>query len=55
MQAVREKYEAVDREIRRLEHTGIPGSEGLNRLLAERGSAPSPTAHGSLTCCGGPR
>ena len=40
MQAVREKYEAVDREIRRLEHTGIPGSEGLNRLLAERGSAP---------------
>ena len=40
MQAVREKYEAVDRENRRLEHTGIPGSEGLNRLLAERGSAP---------------
>ena len=40
MQAVQEKYEAVDREIRRLEHTGIPGSEGLNRLLAERGSAP---------------
>ena len=40
MQAVREKYEAVDREIRRLEHTGIPGSEGLNHLLAERGSAP---------------
>ena len=40
MQAGREKYEAVDREIRRLEHTGIPGSEGLNRLLAERGSAP---------------
>ncbi len=40
MQAVREKYEAVDREIRRLEHTGIPGSEGLNRLLAERGAAP---------------
>ena len=40
MQAVREKYEAVDREIRRLERTGIPGSEGLNRLLAERGSAP---------------
>ena len=40
MQAVREKYEAVDREIRRLEHTGIPGSEGLNRLLAEPGVGP---------------
>ncbi len=39
MRAVAEKYAAVDAEIRRLEHTGIPGSEGLNRLLTERGSA----------------
>ena len=39
MQAVAEKYAAVDAEIRRLAHTGIPGSEGLNRLLTQRGSA----------------
>ena len=39
MRAVEEKYAAVDAEIRRLEHTGIPGSEGLNRLLTQRGSA----------------
>ena len=39
MQAVEEKYAAVDTEIRRLEHTGIPGSEALNQLLTERGSA----------------
>ena len=39
MQAVEEKYAAVDAEIRRLEHTGIPGNEALNQLLTERGSA----------------
>ena len=39
MQAVEKKYAAVDAEIRRLEHTGIPGSEALNQLLTERGSA----------------
>ena len=39
MQAVEEKYAAVDAEIRRLEHTGIPGGEALNQLLTERGSA----------------
>ncbi len=39
MRAVEEKYAAVDAEIRRLEHTGIPGNETLNRLLTERGSA----------------
>ena len=38
--AVEAKYAAVDREIRRLEHTGIPGSETLNALLAERGTTP---------------
>ena len=39
MQAVAEKYAAVEAEIYRLEHTGIPGSWELNRLLTERGSA----------------
>ena len=39
MQAVAEKYAAVEAEIYRLEHTGIPGSRELNRLLMERGSA----------------
>ena len=39
MQAVAEKYAAVEAEIYRLEHTGIPGSRELNRLLTERGSA----------------
>ena len=38
MQAVAEKYAAVEAEIYRLEHTGIPGSRELNRLLTERGS-----------------
>ena len=38
--AVEAKYAAVDREIRRLKHTGIPGSEALNALLAERGTTP---------------
>ena len=37
---VEEKYDAVAREIRRLEHTGIPGSPALNELLAARGSTP---------------
>ena len=37
---VEEKYDAVAREIRRLEHTGIPGSPALNDLLAARGSTP---------------
>ena len=40
LRAVEEKYAAVDREIRRLERTGIPGSESLNHLLTERGTAP---------------
>ena len=37
--AVQAKYDAVSREIRRLEHTGIPGSDALNALLAEKGTA----------------
>ena len=39
-QAVEEKYEAVRREIARLEGSGVPGSEALNELLAARGTAP---------------
>jgi len=38
LKAVEEKYEAVRREIRRLEGSGIPGSEALNALLEERGT-----------------
>ena len=40
MEAVREKYAMVDREIRRLEGCGVGASEALNELLASRGSAP---------------
>ena len=36
----RAKYDAVAREIRRLERTGVAGGDGLNALLAERGTAP---------------
>lgn len=38
--AVEAKYAAVAQEIRRLTHTGIPGSDALNALLAERGTTP---------------
>ena len=40
MAKVRAKYDAVAREIRRLERTGVSGGDGLNALLAERGTAP---------------
>lgn len=36
---VEAKYEAVEREIRRLEHTGTPPSDALNTFLAEKGTA----------------
>ncbi len=39
-EAVLEKYEKVKKEIARLEHSGVAASEALNRLLAEKGSAP---------------
>ena len=42
---VEEKYAAVDREIRRLEHAGVPPSLALDGLLAERGEPPCP--HGA--------
>ena len=40
MDAVREKYAMVEREIRRLEGCGVGASEALNSLLTSRSSAP---------------
>ena len=37
---VQEKYAAVDREIRRLESSGVPASDALNAMLQSRESAP---------------
>ena len=45
MARVEAKYAAVDREVNRLEHTGVPPSAELNELLAARGEQPCP--HGS--------
>ena len=38
--AVQEKYAAVERELRRLEHTHTPPSAALNAMLTEHGTAP---------------
>ena len=40
LKQVEEKYELVRREIRRLESSGIPGSEALNAMLESRDSTP---------------
>ena len=40
LRQVEEKYEAVRREISRLEANGVPGSSELNRMLEARESAP---------------
>ncbi|MGN0998729.1 MAG: tRNA uridine-5-carboxymethylaminomethyl(34) synthesis enzyme MnmG, partial [Faecousia sp.] len=40
LKEVEEKYEAVRREVSRLEGSGVPGSEVLNAMLAEKGTAP---------------
>ena len=45
MARVEEKYAAVEREVKRLEHSGAAPSPGLDALLAERGEQPCP--HGS--------
>ena len=42
---VEEKYAAVEREIKRLEHTGAPPSVELDALLADKGEPPCP--HGA--------
>ena len=40
LRQVEEKYEAVRREVNRLESNGVPGSPELNALLEEKGTAP---------------
>ena len=40
LQQVEEKYEAVRKEIARLEAKGVPGSDALNEMLERRESAP---------------
>ena len=40
LRQVEEKYEAVRREVNRLESNGVPGSPELNAMLESRGSAP---------------
>ena len=40
LRQVEEKYEAVRREIQRLEAHGVPATEALNAMLEEKGSAP---------------
>ena len=40
LRQVEEKYEAVRREVRRLESSGVPGSPELNAMLEEKGTAP---------------
>ena len=40
LKAVEEKYAQVRREVQRLEGSGIPASEALNAMLAEKGTAP---------------
>ena len=39
LQKVVDKYDAVRREIKRLEHTGVGASDALNALLTSRGTA----------------
>ena len=40
LQRVEEKYEAVRREMNRLESNGVPASDALNEMLASRDSTP---------------
>jgi tRNA uridine 5-carboxymethylaminomethyl modification enzyme len=42
LEAVEEKYAAVDRECARLEHAGVSPSPGLDALLAQKGTAGAP-------------
>ena len=45
LEQIEAKYAAVDREIKRLEHTGAAPSPALDALLADKGEAPCP--HGA--------
>ena len=40
LRQVEEKYEAVNREIQRLEGSGVPASDALNAMLASKNSTP---------------
>ena len=40
LRAMEEKYAAVEQEVKRLTHTGVAGSDALNALLMQRGTAP---------------
>ena len=40
LRAVEEKYAAAEREIKRLEHSGVAASKALNAFLEARGSSP---------------
>lgn len=40
LRAVEEKYAAVEQEVKRLTHTGVAGSDALNALLMQQGTAP---------------
>ncbi len=40
LREVEEKYEAVHREVRRLEGSGVPGTPELNAMLESKGTAP---------------
>ena len=42
LRAVEEKYDAVEREIRRLTHTGVAPSPALTAFLTERGTSDAP-------------
>ena len=42
LRAVEEKYAAIEKEIRRLEHTGVTPSPALTAFLTERGTADVP-------------
>ena len=43
LRAVEEKYRAVEREMQRLEHTHVAPSQALDKLLTEKGTAPTTT------------
>ena len=42
LQAVKEKYDAVEREIKRLTHTGVAPSPALSEMLTAKGTADAP-------------
>ena len=42
LQAVKEKYDAVEREIRRLTHTGVAPSPALSEMLTAKGTSDAP-------------